>query len=135
MNPTKEQVEDLIRQLAPAHDLDSELICRQCEAESGFRQEAVSRCGALGLMQLMPATAKELHVNPEIWTENVEGGIRFMARMMFRFGNDPAKALAAYNCGPGRLAGLLEVFGLEWREHLPDETKNYLDKILKTKEK
>ncbi|HPT26941.1 MAG TPA: transglycosylase SLT domain-containing protein, partial [Bryobacteraceae bacterium] len=127
---TKEQVVAFIHQVAPAWNLDADLIIRQCEAESGFRQDAVSKCGAIGLMQLMPATAAGLKVNPRDWQANISGGCKFMAQMLARFGGDPAKALAAYNCGPGRLAGILETHGDEWRDHLPTETKVYLKKIL-----
>jgi soluble lytic murein transglycosylase-like protein len=132
MNPTREQVEAFIRTWAPSYGLDPELIIRQCKAESAFRQDAVSPCGALGLMQLMPATAAGLGVDPHDWHQNVNGGLRYMCAAMARFGKDPAKALAAYNCGSGRLAGLLEKHGREWREFLPLETKNYLKKILIT---
>lgn len=130
MNPTRAQVEDFIRQVAPGYSLDPEIIIRQCEAESGFDQSARSKCGAIGLMQLMPATAAGMKVDPHDWRANVIGGMKFMRQMMMCFERDPAKALAAYNCGPGRLAATIGQHGEEWRENLPLETKGYLRKIL-----
>lgn len=130
--PERQEIESFIRETAARYGVDPELIIRQCETESGFRQEAVSKCGAIGLMQLMPATAEALDVDPHDWKQNIEGGVRLMAQLLKRYHGDTQKSLAAYNCGPGRLAGILEVHGSEWREHLPDETRRYLDKILGT---
>jgi soluble lytic murein transglycosylase-like protein len=134
LNPTKEQVIEFIRTAAPEYHLDPEMIIRQCEAESAFDQSAVSKAGAIGLLQLMPATAAGLKVDPREWRANLSGGLHYLAQMRTRFGGDISKALAAYNCGPGRLAGILsmheEEWGDDWRTHLPTETKNYLKKIL-----
>lgn len=127
--PTREEVEAFIRWLAPQFGLDPELHLRQCQTESGFNQAAVSSCGAIGLMQLMPATAAELKVDPRIWRENVTGGLRYMQRLRVRYG-EYDKALAAYNWGGGHLDRLLTTNATDWREHLPAETKNYLTKIL-----
>lgn len=130
MTPTREQVIDYIRGAAPGYGVDADLIIRQCEAESSFRQDVVSPCGAIGLMQLMPPTAAWLKVDPHDWQANLNGGMLFMRRLLMSYERDPAKALAAYNCGPGRLAALLEVWGDEWQAHLPAETRAYIGKIL-----
>ena len=127
--PTKEEVTDLVRWLAPQFGLSPDLIIRQCNAESAFHQAAVSPCGALGLMQLMPATAKELGVDPKKWRENITGAMRYMQRLTKKYG-DCGKALAAYNWGPGHLDKLLTTNPKDWSDHLPKETKNYLIKIL-----
>lgn len=71
--------------------------------ESRYRQSAVSSAGAIGVMQLMPATAAELGVDPYDEDQNIEGGVRYLAQMYSRFGSWDL-ALAAYNAGPGRVA-------------------------------
>ncbi|MGH1451594.1 MAG: lytic transglycosylase domain-containing protein [Paracoccaceae bacterium] len=69
------------------------------EVESAYRQEAVSSAGAVGLGQLMPATARDLGVDPRDPLQNLDGSARYLAMMLERFG-DPRLALAAYNAGP-----------------------------------
>lgn len=69
------------------------------EIESAYRQSAVSSAGAIGLGQLMPATARDLGVNPRDPLQNLDGSARYLALMLQEFG-DPRLALAAYNAGP-----------------------------------
>ncbi|MEY8831617.1 lytic transglycosylase domain-containing protein [Phaeobacter italicus] len=69
------------------------------EVESAYRQDAVSRAGAIGLGQLMPDTARDLGVDPRDPQQNLDGSARYLAMMLERFG-DPHLALAAYNAGP-----------------------------------
>ncbi|MEQ6204799.1 lytic transglycosylase domain-containing protein [Sulfitobacter sp. HNIBRBA2951] len=69
------------------------------EVESAYRQDAVSSAGAIGLGQLMPATARDLGVDPRDPLQNLDGSARYLAMMMETFG-DPRLALAAYNSGP-----------------------------------
>jgi hypothetical protein len=69
--------------------------------ESGGRQSAKSPAGAIGLSQLMPATAKGLGVDPYDPQQNLEGGAKYLRQQLDRFGGDYRKALAAYNAGPG----------------------------------
>ncbi len=69
------------------------------EVESAYRQDAVSRAGAIGLGQLMPATARDLGVDPRDPLQNLDGSARYLAMMLETFG-DPRLALAAYNAGP-----------------------------------
>jgi transglycosylase-like protein with SLT domain len=69
------------------------------EVESAYRQDAVSSAGAIGLGQLMPATARDLGVDPRDPHQNLDGSARYLAMMLERFG-DPHLALAAYNAGP-----------------------------------
>jgi Transglycosylase SLT domain len=71
--------------------------------ESRWHSGAVSPKGAVGLTQLMPATASALGVNPHDPVANLDGGARYLRQMLDQFGGDVVKALAAYNAGPGRV--------------------------------
>lgn len=89
-----------INSSAIRHALAQELIGAVAWQESRMRQDAVSPKGARGVMQLMPATATELHVNPHDLASNVDGGAAYLARLLGRFDGDIVKTLAAYNAGP-----------------------------------
>jgi len=90
----------LILRSARNHRVEPALVKAVIAAESNFQPRAVSRVGAQGLMQLMPATARMLGVsNPFHPGENVEGGTRYLRDMLDRYG-DLKHALAAYNAGP-----------------------------------
>ncbi len=93
---------ELADEMAGKHRVERALILAVMGIESGFRQDAVSRVGARGLMQLMPATAEELGVDPTNPRDNVDGGTRYLAWLLKHFGNQRV-ALAAYNAGPGRV--------------------------------
>ena len=87
--------------------LPANLVRAVAWAESGFRQDAVSPAGAVGLMQLMPETAAELGVDPQDRAGNLAGGALYLKQMLQRFAGDSdqiVKALAAYNAGPGRVS-------------------------------
>jgi len=87
---------------ARRHDLDPGLVLALVQVESAFRPRAVSPKGALGLTQLMPATARELGVKDAFDPEqNLDGGVRYLRQLLTRYGGDVARALAAYNAGPG----------------------------------
>ena len=116
-----------IERVAGTVGLPSDLLRAVAWAESGFRQEAVSSKGAVGLMQLMPDTAAELGVDPSDPAENLEGGTRYLKQMLELFEGDSnqlLKALAAYNAGPGRVAeyGGMPPFG---------ETSSYVGRVLR----
>lgn len=96
--------EDLLERLAAEAGLPSALVRAVVWAESGFRPDAVSRQGAVGLMQLMPATAAELGVDPRDPRENLRGGTRYLRQLLERYAEQEdqlVRALAAYNAGPG----------------------------------
>jgi soluble lytic murein transglycosylase-like protein len=99
-SPCPADLEPVIASAAQKYGVDPALVKAVIRAESGFRQEAVSRTGALGLMQLMPGTARALGVDPSDAAENVEGGVKYLKQQLDRFGN-VEDALAAYNAGPG----------------------------------
>jgi len=114
-----------IDRAARRYDVDSGLIRAVILTESCFNPRAVSRVGAKGLMQLMPATARMLGVrdvfDPE---QNIDGGVRYLRMMLDEFDQDTTLALAAYNAGPQAVK--------KYGRNIPPyrETQNYVRKIL-----
>jgi soluble lytic murein transglycosylase-like protein len=100
--------EDLREMLAKAgkeHNVDEDLLASVVKAESGGNARAMSRAGARGLMQLMPATAAELGVKDSFEPEqNVRGGTAYLDALLTYYHNNLALALAAYNAGPAAVA-------------------------------
>lgn len=115
--------EEAVRRAACRHGVDPSLAVAVARAESGFNPLAVSSSGALGLMQLMPGTARSLGVSDPFDAEqNADGGVRYLAEQLRRFG-DVRLALAAYNAGPNRVARHGEV------PPIP-ETQRYVERVL-----
>ena len=123
-NASKAQIKAMISQIAQKHGLDEKLVHAVVKQESGFNPKATSHCGAMGLMQLMPSTAKSLGVkdayNP---VQNVDGGVRYLKSMLEKYNGNVVLALAAYNAGSGAVDKYKDVPPYK-------ETQNYVKSIL-----
>lgn len=93
-----------VKEAATKYGVDPILVRAVAWQESRFRDSAVSPKGAIGVMQLMPATASWLGVNPYDPRENIFGGVAYLSTLLERFGGDVRLALAAYNAGPEAVA-------------------------------
>lgn len=119
-----QSVKPLIAEAAATHGVDPALIEAVVRQESAYDAGAKSGVGAEGLMQLMPATAKELGVeNSMDARQNVMGGTKYLKQLLARFDGNMTKAIAGYNAGPGAV----EKYG-----GVPpfSETQNYVKKVL-----
>lgn len=115
---------EIIAAASEAHGVNPMLVRALIQVESKFRPTARSRKGAMGLMQLMPSTAREYNVrNPFEPKANIEAGIKHLKSLIDRFGSSVELALAAYNAGPG---------AVEKFNGVPPyrETRNYVSRIL-----
>lgn len=121
---SKPQLLSMISQIAQKHGVDEKLVKAVIKQESGFNPKATSHCGAKGLMQLMPGTAKTLGVqdayNP---VQNVDGGVRHLKWLLSKYNGNVILALAAYNAGSG---------AVDKYDGVPPykETQNYVKSIL-----
>lgn len=120
---TQADINAAIDEAAKRHNVDPNLVRSVIKVESNFNPNAVSRKGAMGLMQLMPATARSLNVsNPFDPQQNVDAGVRHLRKLLDSYGGDVSLSLAAYNAGAGAVARSAGVpqFG---------ETRNYVRRI------
>jgi len=120
---SKTGLDHILESTAKKYGIEPGLLKAVAKVESDFNPFAVSKSGAMGLMQLMPGTAASLGVeNPFDAIENVEGGARYLRSLMDRYGGDARLALAAYNAGPG---------AVDRHGGVPPyrETTSYLNKI------
>ena len=121
---TRAEINELIDKYSEQAGLDVDFVKAVINQESGFNPNATSKCGAMGLMQLMPGTAQGLGVtnayDPE---QNIQGGTKYLKGLLDRFDNNKSLALAAYNAGPNAV----KKYG-----GIPpyQETQNYVKSVL-----
>ncbi len=118
---------ELVHRAAARWGLPPELVRLIAKEESGFRANAVSPKGAIGLMQLMPETARSLGADPSKPEQNVEAGVRYLRDLLLKYQDDDLqlrKALAAYNAGPGAVDRYRGVPPFQ-------ETQHYVERIIR----
>lgn len=121
-------VQEVLNTAALDQQLPPEFVRSVAKAESGFRTDAISPKGAVGLMQLMPSTASHLGIDPARADQNAEAGAKYLRALLLRYHGDSALALAAYNAGPGavdRFGGIPPYL----------ETRRYVVKVLREYER
>lgn len=118
-------LEQIFQKASDTYHVSKDLLKAMAKAESNFRADATSHCGAMGIMQLMPATAASLGVtdayNPE---QNIMGGAQYISRLLEKYNGNLSYAVAAYNAGSGNVDkyGGIPPF---------NETQNYVVKVLR----
>ena len=122
------------------NDLNPNIVIGLVSAESSFNPDAMSKSGAIGLMQLMPSTAEMLGVNPHVPSQNIEGGIKYVKSLVSKYNGRTELALIAYHCGHGHVDKSLSIYGLKnWASvlaqmEISDENKRltskYVSKII-----
>lgn len=122
--PSRAEIENIITHASKTYDVDPDLIKAVVKAESDFDVDSTSSKGAMGLMQLMPETAKELGVrNSYDPVENIMAGTRYLKSLLDRYDGNVTLALAAYNWGMGNVE--------RHPERLPRETQTYIARVNK----
>jgi soluble lytic murein transglycosylase-like protein len=120
---------ELVTRAAVRNGLPPEFLHSIAVVESGYRQDAVSPKGAIGIMQLMPQTARDLQADPSDAEQNVNAGARYLRQLLLKYMDDPyqvRKALAAYNAGPAAVDryGGVPPYG---------ETQRYVQRVLEVR--
>jgi soluble lytic murein transglycosylase-like protein len=125
MSGNKQKFADLIAKAAAKHDMDPKLLHAVIQAESAYNPHAVSSAGAVGLMQLMPDTAKRYGVIDRRDAEqNIDGGARYLKDLLALFNANLRLAVAGYNAGEGAV--------IKYNHSIPPypETRNYVQQVM-----
>ncbi|WP_246582840.1 lytic transglycosylase domain-containing protein [Clostridium mobile] len=128
---SNDNIEEIVEKASKKFSIDKDLIMAVIKQESDFNPTVTSTAGAMGLMQLMPDTAKYLGVSdPYDIEQNINGGTKYLRELLDVYGDRKELALAAYNAGPGTLQnrGVKEASQIE---RLPYETRDYVNKVMK----
>lgn len=122
--PPAASARELVDAAARKHGLPEKFVRSVAAAESGYRSAAVSPKGAVGLMQLMPATARRFGADPNDPSQNADAGAEYLRELLLKYHYDPTRALAAYNAGPG---------AVDKYNGVPPypETQAYVNKVLR----
>ena len=119
-----EEITEALRVASARHGVPFRLALSVARTESSLQHRVISGTGAMGVMQLMPDTARELGLSdPFAIDQNIDGGVRYLKQLLTTYRGNVRRALAAYNAGPGRIArsGPLS---------MPSETKTYVSRII-----
>ena len=126
MSGNKLKFKDMIAKAAAKHQMDPRLLHAVIQAESAYNPHAISSAGAVGLMQLMPETARRYGVSDRHDAEqNIDGGTRYLKDLLAMFNSDLKLAVAGYNAGEGAV--------MKYNYSVPPyrETQNYVQQVLK----
>jgi len=130
VNSGNTSIDDAVDRASRKYGVDKALIMAVIKQESDFNPKSKSCAGAMGLMQLMPGTARELGVSDAYNVEqNVDGGTKYLKGLLDMYSNTKELALAAYNAGPGTLQNR-GVRGIVDISKLPYETRDYVQKVM-----
>jgi soluble lytic murein transglycosylase-like protein len=126
--PKSTDPKTLVKEAATRNSLPPAFVASVAKIESAMKQSAVSPKGAIGVMQLMPSTAKALAADPHDTEQNIDAGTRLLKDLLIKYDGDVVKALAAYNAGPGAVAKY---------NGLPPyrETQDYVNKVIRDYQK
>jgi len=128
-NKYPSRYDQLIREISQKHNVNPALVKAVIKAESDFNPYAVSKKGARGLMQLMPKTMKDLKVyDPFHPRDNINGGVKFLKRMLTRFNNNIPLSLAAYNAGAETVEKYEDIPPYQETQHYVKKVLNYFDR-------
>jgi len=121
---TGTKLDDIFSEASQQYDVPISLLKAVAKAESNFRADATSACGAMGVMQLMPGTAKSLGVtDPYDPAQNIMGGAKYLRTLLDQFDGNIPHAIAAYNAGPGNVKKYNGIPPFK-------ETQNYVNKVI-----
>ena len=124
-------IAQMVQAAAAQYGVDPVLALAVAQKESGLNPNAVNpTSGASGVMQLMPATAAALGVTNILDpSQNINGGVKYLAQLLNSYGGDVGKALAAYDWGLGYVNNAVAQYGANWLAYAPAETQNYVATI------